>query len=327
MPRPLSRTAPTARLSEADLAPLDDSVHIWPGKQVQVGAASVYIRTTPTSADDAEPALFVHGLGGSAHNWTDFAGVLRHRLAAEAIDLLGHGRSGPAPDNDYSLPAQARTVIAYLEQSGRGPVHLVGNSMGGAVCILVASQRPDLIRTLSLISPAVPDNRVRVYPLRNDPRVALLAVPVVGEFALRKMNSRVAPEVRVKGTIALCFADASRYPAERMREAVAESRDRLEVPWADSAFLRAMRGLAKTQLLRGRSGWATLRSIEAPTLVLWGDTDRLVAPDLAPYVAAAIPDSRLLVLEHIGHTAMMEDPLASARAMLGLLDDVATARS
>jgi pimeloyl-ACP methyl ester carboxylesterase len=88
-----------------------------------------------------------------------------------------------------------------------------------------------------------------------------------------------------------------------------------------------MRGLAAAQFVRGRVGWATLRRITAPTLVLWGDTDRLVAPDLAPYVAAAIPDSRLLVMDRIGHTAMMEDPIASARALLGLLEDAAAIRS
>lgn len=327
MPRPPSRTAPAARLSAAALAPLDDSVHIWPGHEVQLAGTSVHVRSTPSDSADAEPALFVHGLGGSAHNWTDFAGVLRHRLDIEAIDLPGHGRSGPAPHNDYRLRAHAATVIAYLEHRGRGPVHLAGNSMGGAVSILVASRRPDLVRTLTLISPAVPDNRVRVYPLHNDPRMALLAVPYVGELALRRISSTAAPEVRVKGTIALCFSDPSRYPQERMREAVAETDARQTMPWADSAFLRSMRGLARTQLLRGRAGWATMRKITAPTLVLWGEADRLVAPDLAPYVAAAIPDSRLLVLEHIGHTAMMEDPIGSARAMLGLLEDEAAIRS
>lgn len=63
-----------------------------------------------------------------------------------------------------------------------------------------------------------------------------------------------------------------------------------------------------------------MRSVTAPTLVLWGERDRLVAPDLAPFVAAAIPDSRLLVLDDIGHTAQMEDPVTTARAMLGLID-------
>lgn len=327
MPKPPARVAPPARLSDAELAPLDDSVSIWPGRRVDVGSAYVHVRSTPALVEDAEPALFVHGLGGSAHNWTDFAGVLRNHLAVEAIDLPGHGRSGPARGKDYSLRAHARIVIAYLEQAGRGPVHLGGNSMGGAVSILVAAQRPDLVRTLTLISPAVPDNRVRLFPLRHDPRAALLALPGLGEIVMRQLNTRYAPEQRVAGTIALCFADPKRYPAQRKREAVDELRARMSMSWANGAFLRSMRGLAGSQFFRGRDGWATMRRIEAPTLVLWGDKDRLVAPDLAPYVAAAIPDSRLLVLDDVGHTAMMEKPLDSARAMLGLLEDAAQVRS
>jgi pimeloyl-ACP methyl ester carboxylesterase len=64
-----------------------------------------------------------------------------------------------------------------------------------------------------------------------------------------------------------------------------------------------------------------------PSLVIWGERDRLVAPDLAPYVAAAIPDARLLVLPDIGHTAMMEAPETTARAMLALTEGVGALRS
>ena len=66
----------------------------------------------------------------------------RHMTAIEAIDLPGHGRSGPAHRNDYSLDAHAGTVIRYLEQSARGPVHLVANSMGAAGSVQVAARRP-----------------------------------------------------------------------------------------------------------------------------------------------------------------------------------------
>jgi pimeloyl-ACP methyl ester carboxylesterase len=322
MVKPPSRQAPEARLSDADLASLDDA-HIWPGREVRLGDRKIHVRATPATSDDAEPALFVHGLGGSAHNWTDFAAVLRHRLDVEAIDLPGHGRSGPAPRGDYRLGVHAQAVIDYLEHSDRGPVHLVGNSMGGAVSIMVASRRPDLVRTLTLISPAVPDNRPRIYPLKNDPRMALMALPVVGEFVMKQFNRRYAVEARVAGTIALCFADKSRYPKQRREEAIAEARAREEMPWAEQSMLRSMRGLARSNFFAARAAWRAMRSITAPTLVLWGDTDRLVAPDLAPYVAAAVPDARLLVMSDIGHTAMMEDPQASARAFLGLLEDAA----
>jgi pimeloyl-ACP methyl ester carboxylesterase len=326
VPRPPSRRAARARLSDSALVALDDSVHMWPGHHVQVGAARVHVRTTPTDNPDADPALLVHGLGGAASNWTDFAALLRDRLAIDAIDLPGHGRSAPAVDNDYSPQAHATVIIAYLEQVDRGPVHLVGNSMGGAVSILVAARRPDLVRTLTLISPAIPDLRPRIYPLRHDPRMAALAVPGLGALGMRRMAA-LRPETRVKGTIKLCFADPLRYPPERLREAIAEARARKAMPWANVAFLRSMRGLALSQTLQGRRGWAAMRSIAAPTLVMWGDSDKLVAPDLAPYVAAAIPDARLLVLEDIGHTAMMEDPVTSARAMLALVEDSASVRS
>ncbi|HEU5266492.1 MAG TPA: alpha/beta hydrolase, partial [Jatrophihabitans sp.] len=203
----------------------------------------------------------------------------------------------------------------------RGPVHLAGNSMGGAICIIVAARRPDLVRTLSLISPAVPDNRVRVFPLKHNRETALLALPVLGEAAMRRIVAQHAPEVRVATTVALCFADKSRYPAQRMQEAVEEARARLDFPWANEAFLRSMRALGRSQFLHGPSGWATMRAVQAPTLVVWGDADRLVAPDLAPYVAAAIPHARLLVLPDIGHVAMMEDPVTTGRAIVALLDD------
>ena len=319
MVKPPSRTAPEARSADVDLLPLDDSIAAWPVEEVAVGDARIAVRRTPTVRDGTEPALFVHGLSGSALNWTDLAGVLRDRLDIHALDLPGHGRS-PA-GRSYSLKAHADTVIAYLEQSGRGPVHLVGNSMGGAISIVVASRRPDLVRTLTLVSPAVPDNRPRIYPLKNDPRVALLVVPVLGEWFMRQFGRRVAVEARVKGTIRLCFADRSRFPQARFQEAVDESRRRMDLPWAEKAVLRSMRGLVRSQFFRGRQAWRAMSRIKAPTLVVWGDTDRLVAPDLAPYVAAAIPDSRLRVLEDIGHTAMMEDPVATARMIVALLDD------
>jgi pimeloyl-ACP methyl ester carboxylesterase len=310
-----------ARLSDAGLPPLDPDSPPWPRHAVSVDGVEVNVTRAEPTGEDAEPALFVHGLGGSTDNWTDLAGLLRARLDIEAIDLLGHGRTGPSPNGDYSQRAHARLVVRYLEQSGRGPVHLVGNSMGGAVSLRVASERPDLVRTLTLISPAIPDvRRLRAHPLRHEPRMALLVVPGIGGMALRRLG-KVAVEARVKATIALCFADPSRYPQARLEHDIAEAGERMRLPWANQAMLRSMRGLALMQFTQARSTWAAIRRVTAPTLVLWGDTDRLVAPDLAEHLAAGIAQSRLLVLRDIGHTAMMEDPVTTARAILALLED------
>ncbi len=315
-----ARDVPSARLSDSPLASLEN-ITSWPGRQVQVAGQDLFVRTTPSARADAEPALCVHGLGGASTNWTDLAALVRDDLAVDAIDLPGFGRSGPARNNDYSLDAHARTVIAYLEQSDRGPVHLVGNSMGGAISLMVAAGRPDLVRTLTLISPAVPDRKVRAHVLKTDWRFALLLVPMLGMVSLRKLGS-VPIETRVKGTIALCFADPSRFSPQRYEEMVSEAQARAESPWVDVAMLRSTRGLVRSQFLKNRAGWAQMKRITAPTLVVWGDEDKLVAPDLAPLVAAAIPDARLIVLENVGHVAMMERPEITARAVLALVEDV-----
>ncbi len=126
----------------------------------------------PCGPGTAEPAVFVHGLGGSATNWTDLMDLLASgpqpapALAGEAVDLPGFGFSPAPADGDYSIDAKARAVIEFIEQRRRWPVHLIGNSLGGSVAVRVAGRRADLVKTLTLISPALPDLRPRLIPLR-----------------------------------------------------------------------------------------------------------------------------------------------------------------
>ncbi|HEY3090102.1 MAG TPA: alpha/beta fold hydrolase [Jatrophihabitantaceae bacterium] len=306
-----------ARLSSTPLPPLDVSVPSWPGRQVRVGAAELFVRATPSGG---QPALVVHGLGGASTNWTDFAAQLAPWLAIEAPDLPGFGRSGPAPGRDYSIAAHTRTVIRYLDQSARGRVHLFGNSMGGVISILIAAHRPDLVRTLTLTSPAVPD--LRPQRLRTDPLLTLALVPGTGGM-IRRRIVRYPADVRARAVIAMCFADPSRVPPNRLAEAVEEIELRDGYSWSTDALLRSLRGLVRSYLVTGRrSLWARMAAITAPTLIVWGGRDRLVDVALAPRVARTIPGARLLVLPDVGHVPQLEDPVATASAALALLEDV-----
>jgi pimeloyl-ACP methyl ester carboxylesterase len=151
--------------------------------------------------------------------------------------------------------------------------------------------------------------------------MALLVVPGLGGLAMRRVAG-VPPARRVKATIKLVFADPSRYPHKRLQEAISELEAReASAHWASAAFLRSLRELARSQFMVSRGAWKALGQITAPTLVVWGDRDRLVAPSLASAVAAALKDARLLVLKDIGHTAQMEDPETTARAILALVED------
>ena len=305
-------------LSERPLPELAPALPLWPGEQVD----RLYVRRGP--AEGGEPALMVHGLGGSSANWTDLVALLAGAVEAEMLDLPGFGRSAPPADGRYTVGAHARAVIRHLERSGRGPVHLFGNSLGGAVSTRVAADRPDLVRTLTLVSPALPNLR----PNRGtDPRLPLLLLPGVRTVAGLQLARQTAEE-RARAVLAMCFADPSRVHPDRLAEAVAEVRRRASLPYAEEAFTASLRGLVGSYLVLGpKALWARAARVAAPTLLVWGAQDRLVDVALAPRAAATFPDVRLLVLEDVGHVAQMERPDVVARAFLGMLEQLAARRA
>jgi len=318
--------------SKAPLPALDILPPPWPGEQVAIRGGEVFVRHTPwsgpvdgrTDGAPRERALYVHGLGGASTNWTDLAALLRVRFDGWAVDLPGFGRSEPPKRHRYTIRGHARAVIDLLEhivaQPGPGtgrPVHLLGNSLGGPVSVLVAARRPDLVASLTLISPAMPVYRV---PPAFSRMLLLLLVPGVPALAEKRLAA-IAPEVSVRGMVQMCFGDPARVPRERIDEAIAEMRERSAQPWADRALARSMRGLL-TSYLRVNGAWRMAARLRPPTLVVWGDRDRLVDPRLAPRLAATVPDARLLVLEGVGHVAMLEAPEPTARAVLGMAEQL-----
>lgn len=266
--------------------------------------------------DEREPALYVHGLGGSSQNWSGLMPLLADRLDGEAIDLPGFGHSPPPVDGNYSVSAQARAVIRHLDAAGRGPVHLIGNSMGGAASTRVAAMRPDLVRTLTLVSPALPELRPQLSAVPT----ALLAVPGLAGF-FGRLTHDWTPERRTREVLALCYGDPGRVSPEGFNAAVDEYARRLELPYFWEVMERSARGLVNAYTLGGQHNlWRQAERVLAPTLLVYGGRDRLVSFRMARRAAAAFRGARLLTLPEAGHVAMMEYPEAVARAIRELLD-------
>ena len=286
-----------------------EAVHL-PGWTLSVRSAPARpVRTDGNGSVDLEPAVMVHGLGGSALNWTDLMALLADRLESRAPDLPGFGYSPPPDDGDYSIAGHARAVVALIEQDGRGPVHLFGNSLGGAVSTVVASTRPDLVRTLTLISPALPDFR----PGRWRSQVALMALPGLGPLISRRLLE-MTPSQRVKGLLDLVYADPSLVSPERFAEAVVEVERRATLPYAIDAMAASTRGLVNTFFVNGSNAlWSQASRVTAPTLLMYGREDKLVSSRVAPKAKAAFPSATVVVLPKTGHVAQMENPPLVAR--------------
>jgi len=309
-------TRSEVRLSDATLAALDGVPPPWPGEQVE----GVFVRTAPGPQGGGEPAVLVHGLGGASTNWTDLMALLRGQLDSQALDLPGFGWSPPPTNDRYGLGTHVRAVVRLLEAQDRGPVHLFGNSLGGAVCTRVAAYRPDLVRTLTLVSPALPS----LTPRRvADPRLPLLLLPGMARLASRAMARRT-PDERARAVMELCYGDPSSIPEQRRQEAAQEIGRRSGLTHADRAFTGSLRGLLTSYLEGGpRNLWRQAATVRVPTLLVWGALDRLVHVSLAPRARAAFPHSRLLVLPGVGHVAQLERPETVARAFLALREDAA----
>jgi pimeloyl-ACP methyl ester carboxylesterase len=289
----------------------------WPGRLVDLPTGTLHVREAPpVEAAATEPAVFVHGLGGSATNWTDVMGLLRDQLDSVAPDLPGFGWSPPPPHRDYSLRAHAAALAALVEARGAGPVHLLGNSLGGTVSLVVAATRPELVRTLTLVSPALPVLR----PRAGNVHLPALAVPWAGQRLARRLG-RYPVEQRVRATLALCYADPSRVPPERVEEAMLEADRRARLEHDAEAMLSSLRSLMAAYLRpRAWPLWRLAEHVEAPTLLVYGLADRLVDPRTSARAARTFPHSRLLLLPDSGHVSQMEHPEEVARAVRRLVE-------
>jgi pimeloyl-ACP methyl ester carboxylesterase len=268
---------------------------------VDLAAGPVFVRHADPAATGLPPAVMVHGLGGSSTNWTGLMGDLRDLLDQWAIDLPGYGESPPR--RRHSVSAFAGVLTTYLGRFDQ-PVHLMGNSMGGLVSVLVAARRPDLVATLTLISPAMPNLR-QPHAARS---MALVAVPRLGERLLSRSNA-MPVEQQVRQLAGILYGDPDIIGADQLAIAEQERARRLGQEYADTVVLQSLRSIVRQYAVpRWRSAWASARLVSCPTLVIVGGRDALVHASTATRWRKILPGARVVHLPTTGHVAMMERP-------------------
>lgn len=263
------------------------------------------------------PALVcVHGLGGSAVNWLALAPLLTGRYRVLAPDLAGHGLTRSA-GRGTDVQSNARLLTAFLAEVAGGPAVLAGNSMGGMISLLAASDAPESVSSLILVDPALP-----FRPALPDPAVAamfaLTGVPVLGRATMSRVAA-LPPEQIVAGALALCCADPARVSPAVVACHVTVARQRQDIPDAADGMASATRSVVATAGL-GRGALAyrqAIRAVTQPVLLLHGEADRLVPVSAARAAARTHPDWTLVTLPGAGHVPQLEVPQECAAAILG----------
>lgn len=260
--------------------------------------------------------VLIHGLGGSIATWEAVAPALASAHRVRAIDLPGFGLTPPR--SDYRLATHCGAIVAYLETLG-GPVSLIGNSTGGLLSEMVASERPELVERLVLVAPATP-------PRFPDPRLdwptvfrlAIEATPVLGELYGRHFVTSNTPEELVRKSLEMITHKPGRVPMGVVESLRDLARVRKQLPWAGIATARTAQSIAG--LYRRRSRFvAMIRAITAPTLVVQGVSDHIVSPTAVEWLCSLRPDWVLVQLEDTGHTPQMDAPLRTLDVILPFL--------
>ena len=285
----------------------------WPARRVPVAGVDLLVRDVPGAAADLPPALFVHGLGGSSLNWTALGLLLNDTIRGMAPDLPGFGRTPLA--GAAGITEQAAVLIELLEREVDQPVHLFGNSMGGAVAVTLAAQRPDLIASLTLISPALPHPRVSASAMW----FTALATPRLGSVVLER-SRRLPFDRRFRASLAMVFGDPRSLAPEVLAAYEEELRRRDTDPWVTRATLDGARSILRSSLAPPRrSLWADAAKVECPVLLVYGGKDRLVDARIRTKAQRTFPNARLLYLPQSGHVAQMEHPELVERAVRQLI--------
>jgi pimeloyl-ACP methyl ester carboxylesterase len=286
----------------------------WPGRLLSTSRGQVFVRRFDADIElDAAlrpPILFVHGLGGESLDWVDVARQLRDLFDCAALDLPGFAHSPLPRDGDLTLDGFA-SAIAEVARTRGEPVHLVGNSLGGTIAVRVAAEHPELVASLTLVAPALPDLRPRLGSVQ----LLIGLLPVLGPVIVRSII-KADPEWMAKRIYALCYGDPRAITPERHARELAILRQRASLEYGPTVYREALRATVMSYLDHGpRRVWRQAALVGVPTLVISGGRDRLVSPRVAARAKRTFRDVEVLGLPEAGHVAHLEDPAAVAAAM------------
>ncbi len=259
---------------------------------ITVGDLKWHVLSGGNAAPDALPLVLIHGFGGNADHWTRTARTLTPTMRVIAPDLIGFGTSDAPETADYTIPAQVARLHALLQQMGVTKAHFGGNSMGGWIIGAYAAAYPAEVASLWMLDSAgvttTAKSEMFLYAEKGNPLPLIVRSPE--EFDARMGWVFVTPP-----------------PLPQPLKGVLMSQD---IKRADHyAFVRDQ--------LYGKSPMLdalipNTAAVQIPTLIVWGEKDRILHPDGAAALQLLLPKSEKIMMPNVGHCPMLEVPAQTA---------------
>lgn len=242
----------------------------------------------------APPLLLIHGSGASGASWSPVVPALAAHHHVIRVDLPGCGQSPPALS--YDVPVQASRVAAMLDDLGLRPVTAVGHSSGGYVATALAEQRPDLVRSLALISAGPSPDALLPQPFI----LRVLLGPPFGPLVWsRRSDAMIRKGIRA----------TTARPVDVPDDAIADLKG---ITYRTFRMVLRRNGAYIVE----RSVPERLAALDVPVLVIFGAADPRWEPSSA-HQYDAVPTARVEQLPGVGHIPMLEAPEETSKLLLG----------
>lgn len=242
-----------------------------------------------------DPIIFIHGLGASLYTWRNMKAPLEANNKLFLVDLKGFGQSPKPRDNRYSLYDQADLIYQLILEHDLKNLTVVGNSYGGAVSLVVSirlcAENPNRLSKLILIDSAGYDELIPWF-------VHLLRTPVLGWLVVHLSSNK---------KLAKTVLDESYYNDNLITAAqIAAYAAPLGMKNGKYALLKTAKQAIPKDFKKLIAKYPT---ISVPTLLIWGDKDKVIPIKIGQKLDAAIPCSKLTTIADTGHCPQEETPI------------------
>jgi pimeloyl-ACP methyl ester carboxylesterase len=266
----------------------------WSDRLAEVDVDSV-LGTTPVSyveMGEGPAILMVHGLSGSWRNWLENIPFLSKRHRVVALDLPGFGLS-PMPEYPISMKSYGNFLVAFADRIGLDrETALIGHSMGGFISTEATILSPERFSSLTLVAGAgITYARLKRSQKDMAWPIARMMMPVAANRVERNFGRSRLRAAQFVGVMA--------HPERISREML----------WELASYgLRAPATLQAAYEMAGYDTRERLAEITLPTLLIWGNQDRLVPVSAAFAYRKRIPQAELALIDDTGHMVQMERP-------------------
>ena len=267
-----------------------------PGDMMDVGGMRLHVRDR--GPRDAAAVVMIHGTASHLQSWDDWASGLADRFRVVRLDLPGHGLSEPDPTGDYSDERSVALLVELMDQLGLEKANIVGSSLGGRIAWKFAAAHPERTAKLVLVSPdgfASPGFEYGKAP------------EVPASLSLMK---HFLPMRLLRPQLSAAYADGSKMSGATLHR----YHDLMRGPGNREALLERMR---QTVLAPPEP---YLKMITAPTLLVWGEKDRMIPVSNAQDYLRVMPDAELVSFPGLGHVPQEEAPETSLQPVRAFLE-------